>query len=420
MRGRHAWIDATAGVAGDMLLGALIDAGADLDHIQRAVDAVLPNSVRLGCVPLTRAGQHATKVLIDVEAADLPDRSWPVIRDLIATADVSIPVRDRSLHTFTRLAEAEAEVHGIPVEDVHFHEVGALDSIADIVGVAAALDALEIDTLGGSAVAVGSGRIQTRHGELGIPVPAVARLATGWRIFAGGEGELATPTGMALLAALGRCEDLPPISLERSGSGAGSKDAAGRPNVTRVLIGSMEAAAADRVGELAVLLETNIDDFDPRLWPAVLSRLITAGAADAWLTPILMKKGRPAHTLSVLARPDQSDELRDLILSNTSSIGVRRIDVDKWALPRGWIDVSVGGQALAVKISHRDGVILQVTPEFDELDQAAADRLVPPQLLLEEARAAAGAAGLYPGAPVPGKLRPDRERRRSGGEPLGG
>ena len=420
MRGRHAWIDATAGVAGDMLLGALIDAGADLDHIQRAVDAVLPNSVRLGCVPLTRAGQHATKVLIDVEAADLPDRSWPVIRDLIATADVSIPVRDRSLHTFTRLAEAEAEVHGIPVEDVHFHEVGALDSIADIVGVAAALDALEIDTLGGSAVAVGSGRIQTRHGELGIPVPAVARLATGWRIFAGGEGELATPTGMALLAALGRCEDLPPISLQRLGSGAGTKDTAGRPNLTRVLIGDRETAATDRVGELAVLLETNIDDFDPRLWPAVLGRLITAGAADAWLTPILMKKGRPAHTLSVLARPDQSDELRDLILSNTSSIGVRRIDVDKWALPRGWIDVSVGGQALAVKISHRDGVILQVTPEFDELDQAAADRLVPPQLLLEEAGAAAGAAGLYLGAPVPGKLRPDRERRRNGGEPLGG
>jgi uncharacterized protein (DUF111 family) len=187
-----------------------------------------------------------------------------------------------------------------------------------------------------------------------------------------------------------------------------------------VLIGSRETAAADRVGELAVLLETNIDDFDPRLWPAVLGRLISAGAADAWLTPILMKKGRPAHTLSVLARPDQSEELRDLILSNTSSIGVRRIDVDKWALPRGWIDVSVGDQALAVKISHRDGVILQVTPEFDELDQAAADRLVPPQLLLEEAKAAAGAAGLYPGAPVPGKLRPDRERRRSGGESLGG
>lgn len=419
MKGRHAWIDATAGVAGDMLLGALIDAGADLDQIQRVVDAVLPNSVRLRCVPVTRAGQHAVKVLVDVEAADPPDRSWPVIRDLIATADVSISVRDRSIHAFTRLAEAEAEVHGTAVEDVHFHEVGALDSIADIVGVAAALDALHIDTLGGSAVAVGSGRIQIRHGQLGVPVPAVVQLATGWRIFAGGDGELATPTGMALLAALGRCEDLPPMSLERSGSGAGSKDTAGRPNLTRVLIGR-ETPAADRGGELAVLLETNIDDFDPRLWPAVLGRLITAGAADAWLTPILMKKGRPAHTLSVLARPDQSEELRDLILSNTSSIGVRRIDVDKWALPRGWIDISVGDQALAVKISHRDGVILQVTPEFDELDQAAADQLVPPQLLLEEARAAAGAAGLYPGAPVPDKLRPDRERRRSGGEPLGG
>jgi pyridinium-3,5-bisthiocarboxylic acid mononucleotide nickel chelatase len=420
MSGRHGWIDATAGVAGDMLLGALIDAGADLSRIQRDVDAVLPDSVRLRCVPVTRAGQHAVKVLMDIEAAELPDRNWPMIRDLVATSDLSTPVRDRSLKAFARLAEAEAEVHGIAVEDVHFHEVGALDSIADIVGVAAALNALDVDTLSGSAVAVGSGRTQTSHGELGVPVPAVVRLATGWRIFAGGEGELATPTGMALLAALSRCEDLPPISLERSGSGAGSKDTAGRPNLTRVLIGSRETEAVDRVGESAVLLETNIDDFDPRLWPAVLGRLITAGAADAWLTPILMKKGRPAHTLSVLARPDQANQLRDLILSITSSIGVRRTEVDKWALPRGWIDVPVGDRALAFKISHRDGVILQVTPEFDELDQAAADRLLPPQLLLEEARVAASAAGLIAGEPVPGRLRPDREYRRSGGEPPGG
>jgi len=417
--GRHGWIDATAGVAGDMLLGALIDAGADLDRVQQAIDAVIPQSVRLSCAPVTRAGQRAAKVTVDLVSSTVPDRRWPMIRERISTADVAPPIRDRCLRAFLRLAEAEAKVHGIAADDVHFHEVGALDSIADVVGVAAALDDLGVSTLSSSAVAVGSGRAHTAHGELGVPVPAVVELATGWRIFAGGVGELTTPTGMALLAALSTCEDLPPLSLERSGSGAGTKDTPGRPNLTRALIGS-RASHTDDNGEPAVLLETNIDDFDPRLWPAVLARLITAGAADAWLTPILMKKGRPAHTLSVLARPAQADQLRDLILNDTSSIGIRRINLDRWALPRGWKDVQVGDQALPIKISYRDGVIWQVTPEFDDLDHLAADQLVAPQLLLEQARSAADAAGLVPGAPVPRDLRPDRAPQLTGGaEPPG-
>jgi pyridinium-3,5-bisthiocarboxylic acid mononucleotide nickel chelatase len=418
---RHAWIDATAGIAGDMLLGALIDAGAGVDRVQRAVDAVVPDAVRLTCIPVTRAGQHATKVQVEPIAADVPDRRWPMIRQLILAADLAPSVRDRSLRTFARLSDAEAQVHGIAVEDVHFHEVGALDSIADVVGVAAALHALDVDTLGASAVAVGAGRVQTAHGELGVPVPAVVQLASGWRIFAGGAGELTTPTGMALLAALSKCEDLPPLSLERSGSGAGTKDTPGRPNLTRVLIGSRESGTDLGDGEPAVLLETNVDDFDPRLWPTVLSSLLAAGAADAWLTPIVMKKGRPAHTLSALARPDQSDQLRDLILNNTSSIGIRRTHLHRWALPRGWTDIRVGDRELPVKVSHRDGVIWQVTPEFEELDLLASDRHISPQVLLDQTRAAASAAGLIPGASVPGDLRSHRDHRISGGvEPSDG
>ena len=236
---RHAWIDASAGVAGDMLLGALVDAGADLGAVQRAVDAVIPGSVRVVARPVTRAGQRATKIDIEVLTDDLPHRRWSTIRELLAAAELAEPVRRRAVSAFAALAEAEASVHGVGVDEVHFHEVGALDSIADTVGVCAALHSLDIDSLSASPVAVGSGRVRTAHGELGVPVPAVVQLSTGWRIQSGGAGELTTPTGMALLSALcERCEDLPDLTLLASGAGAGTRDTPGRPNLTRVLVGT--------------------------------------------------------------------------------------------------------------------------------------------------------------------------------------
>ena len=235
-------------------------------------------------------------------------------------------------------------MHGIAVEDVHFHEVGALDSIADVVGVAAALESLDFDSVSASAVAVGSGRVGIAHGDLPVPVPAVVQLARGWRILAGAPGQLATPTGMALITALvERCEDLPAMTLAAVGCGAGTRDTPGRPNVTRVLIGDRADADADDDGEPAMIMEANVDDLDPRLWPGVLSSLLAAGAADAWLVPILMKKGRPGYTLSVLARPDQATELRGVIMDRTSTLGVRTRSAAKLALPRRWIDVAVAG-----------------------------------------------------------------------------
>ena len=406
---RHAWIDATAGVAGDMLLGALIDAGADLAVVQRAVDAVIADSVRLTSTSVTRAGQRANRILVEVIAQDVPVREWKAVESLLATARLATPIRDRALTTFGRLAEAEGRVHALPPERVHFHEVGALDSIADVVGVAAALDALEIDSISASAVAVGSGRVQGAHGDLGVPVPAVVELATGWRIVAGGSGELTTPTGMALVTALAEsCEDLPLIALQASGAGAGSRDTPGRPNLTRVLIGERVAQPDNDLSEAAVLIEANIDDLDPRLWPGVLTRLLTAGAADAWLVPITMKKGRPAQTLTVLARPDQATDLREVVLAQTSTIGVRETTVRKTALPRGWVDLPVAGHDLPIKIAHRDGTIWQVTPEFDDLERAAAERDLSPLALLEQATAAAASAGLVTGAVVPEDLRTSR------------
>jgi pyridinium-3,5-bisthiocarboxylic acid mononucleotide nickel chelatase len=406
---RHAWIDASAGVAGDMLLGALVDAGADLTVVQQAVDAVIADSVRLTSTPVTRAGQHASRISVGVITQDVPVREWRAINDLIVTADLAAPIRDRATATFGRLAEAEGRVHNLPAADVHFHEVGALDSIADIVGVAAALHSLEIDSISASAIAVGSGRSRGAHGDMGIPVPAVVELAAGWKLFAGGSGELTTPTGMALVSALAeRCENLPLLTLQASGSGAGSRDTPGRPNLTRVLIGERVIHSDDDLSETDVLIEANVDDLDPRLWPGVLTSLMRAGAADAWLVPIIMKKGRPAHTVSVLARPDQAGDLRYLLLALTSTIGVRETRVRKTALPRGWVDLILGGSCISIKIAHRHGTIWQVTPEFDDLERAADEQDLSPITVLEQAMAAALAAGLVAGAPVPNGLRTSR------------
>lgn len=404
--GRHAWIDGSAGVAGDMLLGALTDAGASLSTVQQAVDAVLPGAVRLDAVPVVRAGLRALKVDVELLADDPPHRTWRDIRQLLTAGALPDGVRRRAVGVFARLADAEAHVHGVSAEEVHFHEVGALDSIADVVGICAALDDLGIATVTAGEVALGSGRVRTAHGELPVPVPAVAELARGWRVRAGGAGELATPTGMAVLRSLAAtCEELPAMLVDSVGVGAGGRDTPGRPNVVRVVVGSAGAAAPDSGGEPAVLLEANVDDLDPRLWPGVITGLLRAGADDAWLVPIIMKKGRPAHTLNVLCHPERADALRDRIFRDTSTLGVRHAALRKVPLPRAFVDVEVAGATVAIKVAHRGGVILQVMPEFDDVAALARRQGRPERIVLQQATAAAAAAGLTVGSTVPAHAR---------------
>ncbi len=385
----HLWIDASAGVAGNMLLGALVDAGASLNAAQAAVDAVIPGSVRLTASPVQRAGLRALHADVVPLVDNPPHRTWRDLRDRLT---------GKPLAVFTRLAEAEGRVHGIDPGDVHFHEVGALDSIADVVGVCAALDDLGVTGVSAGEVALGSGRVRTAHGELPVPAPAVAELARGWRVRAGGDGELATPTGLALLRTLAATdEDLPAMTVDAVGVGAGGRDTPGRPNVVRVLLG---APAGDRV-EPAVVLEANVDDLDPRLWPGVLTGLLDAGASDAWLVPILMKKGRPAHTLTVLCPPDRTAALRTRIFAETSTLGVRESPRTKVALDRMFVPVAVGGGTVAVKVGSADGVIVQVMPEFDDVAALARDTGRAARVVLAEAQAAAAAAGLKTGRKVP-------------------
>lgn len=417
---RVLWIDASAGVAGDMLLGALVDAGVPLGELQDAVDAVVPGSVRLTAASVTRAGLRATKVEVEVLVEDPPHRTWSTIRGLLGDAALDPAVRDAALAVFSRLAEAEGRVHGVDPEDVHFHEVGALDAIADVVGSCAGVARLGAAHVVVSPVALGSGTIEAHHGTLPVPAPAVLELARGWDVLAGGRGELATPTGLALVTGLASTTGpLPAMRVERTGIGAGTRDRHDRANVVRLAVGTPPLHHAAGAGvhahagdlgagsEPAVVLETNVDDLDPRLWPGVLARLLAAGASDAWLTPILMKKGRPAHTLHVLAEPSLAGGLRDLVLAHTSTLGVRAGTVAKDVLDRDWVpvDVHLPGPAarsgsVRVKVGHRAGVVVQAMPEFEDvasLAGAGADA-VPVAQVLAAAHSAAAAAGLVPGA----------------------
>ncbi len=389
-----AWVDASAGVAGDMLLGALIDAGAGLAAVQAAVDAVIPGAVRIEVVELSRGGMRALKADVTVLANTPEQRNWRSVRAGLAALPLN-PVRTAALRVFERLAAAEAHVHGLPIEDVHFHELGALDAIADIVGVCAALDDLGVSELSVGTIALGSGRVQGAHGDMPVPVPAVLELTRGWRVRSGGPGELATPTGVALLTELASQGNLPELLVASVGIGAGSRDPLDRANVVRVVIGEPRPAPD---AETVVQLECNVDDLDPRLWPAVIEALLKNGAADAWLTPILMKKGRPAHTLHVLCAPDLAACLREVVFGHTSTIGLRQRAVDKFVLPRAMVRVQLHGAAVRIKLAHRDGRIVNAMPEFEDVVAVARALDVSVGAILAEASAAARSAGIVAGA----------------------
>jgi uncharacterized protein (TIGR00299 family) protein len=384
------WLDLAAGASGDMLLGALVDVGVPLDVLGAAVAALPVEPVTLTAEAVTRHGLGATRVHVHAPPSDV-HRTWSDVRALLAAAALPAPVRDGALAVFERLAVAEGRVHRVPAEDVHFHEVGALDALADVVGVVAGLEHLALDRLAASPVALGSGSARGAHGVVPVPGPAVLELLAGVPVLAGPvPAEACTPTGAALLAArVQEWTTLPPMRVLRVGSGAGGRDPVQLPNLVRLVLGEpvVPAGAAD-----SLLLETNVDDLDPRLWPGVLTELLAAGAADAWLTPILMKKGRPAHTLSVLCSAPAADAVQAVVFAATSTIGLRAQPVRKVALDRGQDTVDVLGGRVGVKVARSAGEVVNVSVEFDDVAALAGALGLPVKEVLRAATSAAHAA----------------------------
>jgi hypothetical protein len=387
------WVDASSGASGDMLLGALLGAGVPLEVLQRSVDAVAPEPVTLHRETVMRAGFAATRCHVEVADA-VEHRTWRDVRALLLQAPLSGPVRDLSLRVFERLALAEAAVHGSSPMDVHFHEVGALDAIADVVGVCGGVVHLVAERVVVSPVAVGSGTVRAAHGTMPVPPPAVVELLRGVPSYAGPDGapemELCTPTGAALLRTLAtEWGPQPAMVTAEVGVGAGGRDPEGHANVLRLLVGSavLAGAAGDGVDDLLVL-ETNVDDLDPRVWPEVIAAALAAGALDAWLTPILMKKGRPAHTFRALVTEAAAIEVRRVIFRETSTIGIRTSRVERHALPRETTSVTVGGLEVSVKLARLDGTVVNAQPEYDDVVRVAAALDMPVVEVLAEATAA--------------------------------
>jgi uncharacterized protein (TIGR00299 family) protein len=382
-----------------MTLGALVDAGVPLSVLQDAVAAVVPGLVVLSVERVTRAGIAAAHVHVDA-----PDqaghRQWGTVRELIENSALAGGVRIRALAVFAALAEAEGRVHGIPAEQVHFHEVGALDAIADIVGAAAGLEYLGVSTATGSTVSVGGGTVRAAHGRLPVPGPAVVALLAGVPT-AGGpiERELTTPTGAAILVTTAASwGPQPPMIVRTQGFGAGSADPDGHPNVLRIVVGDPLPSTPSPMSGLperadthgggvgpAVMLEATVDDLDPRIWPGLVQRLLDAGAHDAWLTAALGKKGRPVQVLSVLTDVERLAGLRTLIFGETSTIGLRETAVTKTALARQSVTVTVADQRIRVKLALDGDMVVNVSAEWEDVAAAAVTTGLPAKQLLAQA-----------------------------------
>jgi len=347
-----AWFHCFSGIAGDMALGALIDAGADVDEVRTLLARLPVSGWELETETVLRAGIGGTKVHVHTEA-DPPHRAAAEVAAIVAAADLPDRVARRALATFRALAEAEGHLHRRPPETVHFHEVGALDAIVDVVGTCAALEVLGVDSVASSAVADGTGTVRAAHGELPVPVPAVINLLAGAPTYGLPIArELTTPTGAALLAAnVVEWGPMPAMTITASGFGAGTADLGDRPNLTQVVLGTRSASVAGGAGQPVVLLETNVDDVTGEVLAHTLGALLDAGAHDAWLTPIVMKKGRPAHTVHVLADPAAADALRAVLVTETGTLGVRGLSMQRWPQARSIEAVVVDGHVVRVKVS---------------------------------------------------------------------
>jgi uncharacterized protein (TIGR00299 family) protein len=387
------YLDCSTGVSGDKFLGALLDVGsADGRFTAGDLGRIAAELAPEARVAVDRVDSHGLSAIgVRVSASEEPHaRTWADIRALLGGSGLPEPVRERAMDAFAALAKAEAAVHGTAADDVHFHEVGAIDSIVDIVGVCAGLQALGIDQLICSPVAVGSGSVETSHGTLPVPAPATARLLRGVPIVSGpADGELTTPTGAALLAAFcAQFSSMPPLRIGRIGYGAGTRDI-GSPNVCRIILA--EETVDDAVvpsalsAEIVALLETNLDHLAPEELAFACEELLAAGALDVWQTPIVMKKGRSAAMLSVLAAEEDAVRLTERVSELTGSLGVRVTFTERRVAPRAILQVDTEWGVVPIKSGAG-----RLRPEHEDVARIARESGLP---YAEVVRAIVGAAG---------------------------
>jgi len=389
------YCDCYSGISGDMFLGALLDAGLPAEHLtgelarlglpgfrQVKVERVRKGAIQAALLEFEMDEEHEHPGHDHTHHRHLSD-----ITTLIEASGLPEDVVRLSTGVFGKLAEAEAKVHGSTVEEVHFHEVGAVDSILDIVGAAVGLHYLGVDQVYASAVPLGSGQVQTQHGLMPLPAPATLELLTAAHapvVPSPATSELVTPTGAALLATLAKFEQ-PAMTLQASGSGAGRRELPW-PNVLRVLLGESGPALAGQHVEI----ETNIDDMNPQFFGHVMARLFEAGALDVYFTPIMMKKNRPANKLSVIARSEDEQKLADLLLRETSTLGVRVHPVRRHEAGRRFVSVSTRYGEVQVKLKILDGQVVQASPEYDACAALARQHDVPVAQVYNEVMKAAG------------------------------
>ncbi len=375
------WLEPVGGCAGDMTLAALLDLGVPLDAITAGLDRLGLGGWSIEVGRDHKCGIWGTRVEVHVEAADR-ERTWVEIARLIRGAGLPAQARDIALHVFEKIAIAEARIHGTTPDKVHFHEVGAIDSIVDIVGVALVLGELGLERIYSAPPPLGSGIVQSRHGAIPVPAPATLEILKGREVRFFGKGERTTPTGAAILAAATEPGPPPAFVPERIAYGIGHKDFEDAANVLRATLGQEATASAELV-ELAC----NLDDATPQVLARAIEAVLEAGALDAWVAPVTMKKGRPGHLLGVLAPGSHRARIVDTLLRETPTLGVRHHVVGRDVLERRFEQVETPFGPVAMKIGHRATAVINAAPEWDDCLRAAKAHGVPARVVREFALA---------------------------------
>ena len=368
----RAYFDAFSGLSGDMTVGALLDLGLPLEELERAIIGLGIEGCELAFGHREYGAIRAATFRVRVTAPQ-PERTLAQVREILLGSSLPKAVRDRALATFQVLAKAEGKVHGVPADDVHFHEVGSVDAIVDVVGAALGVEALGITTIHVSPLPLGRGLTQTQHGALPVPAPATMELLQGFVTRPGdGEGEMVTPTGAAILRGFGAVAEAPPtLRPTRVGYGGGSRALGDRPNVLRIILGDEGPLPAGLEADEMFVIECNIDDMNPELYEHVATRLFATGAADVTLVPAQMKKGRPAVIVQVLVEPARRESVARVLFSETTTIGVRFHRVERLKLPRRVAEVQTVWGPVRVKIAGGDGVPSMIAPEFESCRSVA-------------------------------------------------